>query len=137
MKRRGYLIWVVGLIQLVLGLLYLFVPAHLLHWMGHSPIPTDTAYPLGMLASRFIVYGVLFCLVARNPMKHLLLVAGMASIQLLDLLIGVYYTSTGVVSLHLSGFPIFNAVWICALCMFLVLGKDESYARVPHSMETK
>ncbi|WP_131357911.1 hypothetical protein [Aquitalea sp. USM4] len=121
MKRLGYLMTLVGVIQLLLGLLYLFVPMHMLQWMGHSPVPADTAYPLGMLASRFMVYGFMLCIAARNPEENRLLVSGMTGIQLVDLLVGIYYTGTGIVSLHLSGFPMFNAAWISLLFLAFTL----------------
>ena len=43
----------VGVVQLLLGVLYLAVPDWLLAAMGHSSIAADIRYPLGMLAARF------------------------------------------------------------------------------------
>ncbi len=115
MRNLKILLRVVGAIQIVLGMLYLFAPAFLLESMGHSVPSDDTFYPLAMLASRFIGYGAAFLFISREPTKHGLWIDIMIVIQLLDLAGGIFYTSTGVVPLSLSGFPMFNATWISGL----------------------
>ncbi len=115
MNKIKVMLWVTGGVQLVLGLLYLFAPQALLHWMGHSAVAPDIAYPLGMLSARFLVYGALLLLAAQSPAQHRLLILGMIAIQLLDLAAGAYYTLLGVVSLSLSAFPMFNATLIALL----------------------
>ena len=115
MKNLKILLRVVGAIQIALGMLYLFAPAFLLESMGHSVPSDDTFYPLAMLASRFIGYGAAFLFISREPAKHGLWIDIMIVIQLLDLAGGIFYTSTGVVPLSLSGFPMFNATWISGL----------------------
>lgn len=107
---------VVGCVQLALGIAYLFMPSVVLQQMGHSAVSPDLYYPLGMLAARFIAYGVGFLIISRQAEKHALWVALMAAIQAIDLSVGVFYTATGVLSLQLSAFPMFNAVWIGATC---------------------
>ena len=54
MKKLNVLIYLIGVVQLVLGLLYLLVPMQLLALMGHTVPAADIAYPLGMLAARFL-----------------------------------------------------------------------------------
>ena len=115
MQRLKYLLIIVGAIQLILGGLYLLVPHQMLSWMGQSPIADDIAYPLGMLAARFLVYGALMVLAARDPGRYRLLILGMVVIQMLDLAVGGFYTLNGTVSLSLSAFPMFNALWIATL----------------------
>ena len=115
MKRLTYLMRVVGAIQLVLGVLYLVVPHRLLAWMGHSAVAPDIAYPLGMLSSRFLVYGALMIVAAREPARNRLLIMGMVAMQLIDLAVGMVYMLDGTVTWSLSAFPMFDAVWIAAL----------------------
>ncbi len=115
MKKVRVLLLVVGVAQMVLGLLYMLTPNAMLHWMGHSPVAADIAYPLGMLSSRFLVYGVLLVLASRNPAEHRLLILGMLWIQLIDLAVGLYFTLQGTVGISLSGFPMFNATAIALL----------------------
>lgn len=115
MTKLKILLRVVGGIQIVLGLFYLFAPAFFLEAIGHSVPLDDIFYPLGMLSSRFLVLGVVFIFIARDPVHHALWITAMILIQLIDLAVGVYYTATGVVALKDSAFAMFNATWIAAL----------------------
>lgn len=115
MLKLRILLRVVGAIQIVLGLFYLFAPAMFLEAIGHSIPADDIFYPLGMLASRFLVLGVVFIYIARDPIQHRLWIIAMIFIQLIDLAVGIFYTATGVVELSDSLFPMFNATWIAAL----------------------
>jgi hypothetical protein len=115
MRKLKILLRLVGVIQIVLGLAYLFAPALLLEAIGHSIPPDDIFYPLGMLAARFLVVGAVFIYIARDPIQHRLWITAMVLIQLVDLAVGVFYTTTGVVALADSLFPMFNATWIAAL----------------------
>ncbi|VAW42447.1 hypothetical protein MNBD_CHLOROFLEXI01-3739 [hydrothermal vent metagenome] len=73
------------------------------------------AYPLGMLAARFLAYGVGMFYIARDPEKYLFWINNMIFIQAIDLAVGVFYTATGVIAVQDSAFPIFNAIWIIVL----------------------
>ena len=99
MKKLTILLRVVGAIQIILGLLYLFAPAFLLAAMGHTVPQADIFYPLGMLAARFIAYGLAFIYISSEPMKHILWIKFMILIQAIDLGAGIYYTLTGAVTL--------------------------------------
>ena len=103
------LLRVIGVVQLVLGLVYLFIPMQFLGMMGHSIPQADIAYPLGMLAARFLAYGVGMLFIAREPEKQLFWINNMILIQAVDLAVGVFYTVTGIVGLSHSAFPMFNA----------------------------
>jgi hypothetical protein len=114
LRRRLIMLFIlfVGIVQCILGLLYLLVPHQFLNWMGHSDIANDLAYPLGMLSSRFLIYGALLIWMFYSKKQNRLLVQGMLGIQLIDLCVGIFYTIIHVVSLNLSGFPMFNAMLI-------------------------
>lgn len=118
MRKLQVLLRVVGIVQLVLGLAYLLFPHDILQAMGHSAIAADIAYPLGMLASRFLVYGALLLVIARDPAANRLLISGMVFIQIIDLAVEMFYTVQGTVGLALSAFPMFNAT-IIALLLWL------------------
>ena len=115
MKKLTILLRLVGVIQIVLGLAYLFAPALLLESIGHTVPEPDLFYPLAMLAARFVAYGAAFLYIAREPEQHGLWINFMILIQLIDLGAGVFYTATSVVRLADSAFPMFNATWIAAL----------------------
>ncbi|MDX1473505.1 MAG: hypothetical protein R3309_05000 [Reinekea sp.] len=106
---------IVAVLQIVLGLAYLFIPVQFLAVMGHSLPPGDLLYPLGMLASRFLVVGIVFWYIAPHMNAHRLWVDAMIAIQIIDLAVGVSMTLTDAVPLSLSGFPMFNALIIAVL----------------------
>lgn len=114
MKLKVFLM-IVGAVQIVLGFLYLFFPHALLHSMGHTIPMDDISYPLGMLASRFLAYGIGMFIIAGNPIEHQFWIKNMVLIQVIDLAVGVFYTLDGAISLSLSGFPMFNATLIAIL----------------------
>jgi len=117
MKKTTWLLRVVGSIQIILGLFYLFAPEFILNSMGHSLPEKDVYYPLAMLASRFLAYGAAFIYISAEPQKYRLWLLFMVLIQFIDLGAGLYYTLMGIVSLALSGFPMFNAIWIVLLLL--------------------
>ena len=106
---------VIGIVQIVLGLGLLFVPAFFLEWMGLSVPPTDINYMLGMLAARFLAYGLGMFYVARAPEENIFWINNMILIQIIDLAAGVFYTLNSTLSLAVSAFPMFNAT------MFIIL----------------
>jgi len=103
------LLRIIGGVQIILGALYLFIPMQFLAMMGHSVPAADIAYPLGMLAARFLAYGLGMFVIANDPEKNLFWINNMILIQAIDLVVGIFYTVSGVVRLSLSGFPMFNA----------------------------
>lgn len=110
------LLRLVATLQVLLGVLYLVAPHWLLARMGHSPAAPDLAYPLAMLAARFLAYGLGLWCAARDPWRQASWIRLMALIQLIDLGAGLFYTATGVVPLALSAVPMANAIWIAAVC---------------------
>ena len=115
MHKLSWLLRIIALLQLLLGFGYLFAPRLMMSAMGHSIPAEDLLYPLGMLAARFIVYGLILFIVARSPADHILWIDGMIMVQLIDLGVGIYYTAQGAVPLSLSRLPMFNAAWIILL----------------------
>jgi len=114
MKLKVLLV-VIGLVQIILGVAYFFFPLEFLRWMGHTLPAPDIGYPLGMLAARFFAYGLGMFVIARAPARHAFWINNMVLIQLIDLAVGLVYTLSGIVSLELSGFPMFNATLIALL----------------------
>jgi hypothetical protein len=115
MNKLRWLLYLIGTLQIVLGVAYLVVPDTFLQLVGHSIPTADLHYPLGMLASRFIAYGVALFVIARDPLRHVLWLNIMLLIQLIDLGVGAVQTAIHAVPLSLSAFPMFNAAWIIVL----------------------
>ncbi len=117
MTKTTWLLRIVGTIQILLGVFYLFAPDLILSSMGHSLPKADIHYPLAMLAARFIAYGTAFLYISPNPLPHRLWMFFMVFIQIIDLGAGIFYTTAGVVSLALSWLPMSNALWIIILLL--------------------
>lgn len=115
MKKLSYLLYLVGALQILLGLAYLLAPGLLLQAMGHSQPQADIYYPLGMLAARFIAYGIALLVISKTAAQHVLWINFMILIQVIDLGVGIFYTAAGILPLSLSAFPMFNAAWIILL----------------------
>ena len=114
MKLKVFLM-VVGVVQIMLGILYLIFPHELLRLMGHTVPMNDINYPLGMLATRFLAYGAGMFVIAKAPDEHRFWILNMVFIQVVDLAVGIFYTLNGTITLSLSGFPMFNAMLIATL----------------------
>ena len=108
---------IIGGVQLILGALYLLIPTQFLALQGLSIPGTDNAYPLGMLAARFLAYGIGMFYIARDPEKNRFWINNMILIQAVDLLVGIFYTTIKVVSLANSVFPMFNATLFILLLL--------------------
>jgi hypothetical protein len=70
MKKLRILLRVTGTIRIALGLFSLLAPAYFLESIGHTIPEDDIFYPFGMLASRFVVLGVMFIYITKDPMKR-------------------------------------------------------------------
>lgn len=109
MKKLQILLIIIGVVQLVLGALFLFAPQAIMGWMGLTVPAADAGYILGMLAARFIAFGLGMFWIARAPEQNLFWINNMILIQAIDLAVGIYYTATGVIDISSSAFAMFNA----------------------------
>ena len=73
---------------------------------------------LGMLAARFIAYGLAFIALAQAEVPDRRWIRNMVLIQLIDFGAGLYYVLTGVIGLGVAGFPMFNASLFATLLWF-------------------
>ncbi len=122
MTRLRIVASIIGISQLALGALYLFAPLWFIAWQGLAPMAPDAAYPLGMLAGRFLVYGVGMFLIARDPVRHAAWAWGMVVIQLVDLAVGGFYVAIGVVALANAALPMFDAALFAGALAWVLRG---------------
>jgi hypothetical protein len=111
--------------QLALGALTLLAPGFFVSTMGLTTPPTDSFYLIGMLAARFLAFGVVLIVLARRPQVDALWLQAMLAIQLIDLGVGLYYSANGVLPLVVSGFPMFNAILFSGL-LLVALRRQQS-----------
>ncbi|WP_290781203.1 hypothetical protein [Hoeflea sp.] len=103
------LLFIVAASQLVLGALTLLAPGPFFAWMGLSVPPVDNQYMLGMLAARFIAYGLGMVALARAENPDPFWIRNMVLIQAIDFGAGLFYIATGVIGLEVAAFPMLNA----------------------------
>jgi len=127
MKKMAYLLYLVGAIQIILGIFHLFFPELFLKGIEHTIPQTDIYYPLAMLAARFIAYGIALIYIAQDPLKYILWIKFVVLIQMIDLGAGIFYTLSGYIHIAGSAFPLFNATWIIVL-LLLWMSKKSHYA---------
>lgn len=119
MDKLQILLMLIGVVQLILGAMHLFAPSVIYTKMGMTAPPEDNHYYGGMMAARFIAYGIGMFVVALDPRYHAFWICNMILIQTIDLLVGLFYTARGVITLKSSGFPMFNAtVFIVLLSLW-------------------
>jgi hypothetical protein len=129
MNKLKILLTIIGIVQIVLGLLYLFIPMQFLNMNGHTVPAADIAYPLAMLAARFLAYGIGMLFIARNPADNIFWIYNMIFIQIVDLAAGILYTATGVVDWHFALLPMVNASIFIILLWFWRPRIDEQARR--------
>lgn len=125
MTKTKIVCYIIAASQFILGALYLFAPQFFIAIQGMTPIGADIGYPLGMLAGRFLVYGVGMVQIAREPVKYRVWLDGMIAIQAIDLLAGLFYTATGTVTLEISGIAMFDAALFIGLLLWIRPADDE------------
>lgn len=125
MRYLRIVLSIIAISQLALGALTLLAPGFFFTAMGLASPPADTFYLVGMLASRFLVFGVVLVVLARRQSVEPLWLQAMIGIQLVDLATGLYYTGTGVLPLAVSAFPMFNATLFTAL-LLIALRRDNT-----------
>ena len=124
MKLR-VLLWIVAVSQLALGALTLFAPTQFFLMMGLTAPPPDNKYMLGMLAARFIAYGLGFVALARAEKPDARWIRNMVLVQAIDFGVGLFYILTGVIGPAVAAFPMFNAaVFATLLWLWLPDGSD-------------
>lgn len=109
MTRLKILLWIVAISQLVLGALTLLAPGPFFVWMGLTVPPADNNYMLGMLAARFLAYGLGFVVLARSAEPDPFWIRNMVLVQAIDFAAGLFYVATGVIGWQVAAFPMVNA----------------------------
>ena len=119
MTKLKSLLFLIGAVQIILGLLTLFAPSFLFGSMGLSIPADDNHYMLAMLGGRFLAYGFGMFIIMRDPEGNIKWIDNMIFIQIVDLAAGVFYTLGDVVSLGDAAFPMFDATLFIVLLLWL------------------
>ncbi|MGV6814458.1 MAG: hypothetical protein ACWA5W_05525 [Phycisphaerales bacterium] len=115
MLKLKIILGVIACSQLILGLLTLIAPTWFYEAMSITAPHQDNLHMIGLLSTRFLVFGVAFIVAIQNPVRHRNLMIMMAWIQLGDLLVGITYTLLGVVTIRSTGLAMFDAALFAGL----------------------
>ena len=92
-------LWVIAVIQFVLGTAFLAAPEQMANMLGLSVAPGWANWLFGMMAARFLGFGYGMVVAARNPDKARPWIKAMIAIQAIDWLVTLKYLSAGAVTL--------------------------------------
>jgi hypothetical protein len=129
MRYLRIVLWIIAISQLALGALTLVAPGFFFAAMGLASPPPDTFYLIGMLASRFLVFGAVLVVLARRDAVEPLWLQAALGMQVIDLACGLFYTGSGVLPWTVSAFPMFNAALFSVL--LLVAMRRDGWRAVP------
>ena len=89
----------IGVVQVILGIVFAFVPGGFSKAMGLAQAPTWTYWMFGMFSARAWGFAYGMFLAARDPERNATWIRAMIGIQLVDWLGTVYFILTGAVTL--------------------------------------
>ena len=98
-KLLSFTLRFIALVQIVLGLAFLFAPDATGHLLGLAPAPDWTRWMFGMMAARFLGFGYGMLWAARDPAGNAAWIKAMIVIQAIDWVVTLYYLSAGAVTL--------------------------------------
>ena len=98
-KLLSFTLWFIALVQIVLGLAFLFAPDATGRILGLAPAPDWTRWMFGMMAARFLGFGYGMLRAARDPYGSVPWIKAMIGIQSVDWVVTLFYVSTGAVTL--------------------------------------
>lgn len=109
-------LWVIAVVQFVLGTAFLAVPEQTAHLLGLGVAPDWVNWLFGMMAARFLGFGYGMAIAARTPENALPWIKAMIGIQAIDWLVTLKYLHTGGVTMaQVSTASFLPAVFVIVL----------------------
>ena len=111
---------VMGIVQVILGMVFLFLPVQFASVLGFADFPAWIAWPFAMFGARALGFAYGMFLAMRQPEKHRAWIGSMIVVQAIDWLATGYFLLRGAVTLpQVSAgaliLPIISIVllWLC------------------------
>jgi len=95
----SFTLWFIAVVQIVLGVAFLFAPDATGRMLGLAPAPDWTRWMFGMMAARFLGFGYGMVVAARDPHGSVTWIKAMIGIQAIDWVVTLYYVASGAVTL--------------------------------------
>ena len=119
LKTLKVVMYVWGILGLLWGLAFIFIPQMLGDMMGYEHGPAYVPYMLAALGASFIAVSVFVILAARDPVKHISWVKFSILWSLLSLVIGLYSIAMDYVTFNQAGMSvIIDAVFAALFFIF-------------------
>lgn len=110
---------IVGAIQVVFGLAYLFMPAQFNQALGFSPVLPWTDYMARIAGARFLALAFGMYLAFRDPRKHITWIQAMIFVQAVDFFAALYATLSGAAAFgQMASAIILPFLWAVLLTVF-------------------
>lgn len=120
MTKLRVILGVIAFSQFALGILCIFAANFFFTSIGLSAPPPNNNFMIGMLGARFLAYGFGLVVLARQNEPSRFWMWNMVGIQVIDLLLGLFYTVNGTLGLSTSAFPMFNAAAFAILLALFI-----------------
>ena len=98
-RLLGISLWLIAVVQFILGAAFLAVPEQAAHVLGLSPAPSWVNWLFGMMAARFLGFGYGMLVAARDPVAARPWIQAMIAIQVIDWLVTLKYLHLGAVTI--------------------------------------
>ena len=99
MKVLTLTLRLIGVVQIVLGLIFILIPEQFAQVSNLETVPPWVLWVFTMMGARFIGYGIGMFVTARNPAHNILWIDTMILIQIVDWIGTILYLLRGVVTL--------------------------------------
>lgn len=127
-----YTAGLIGLIQAILGLVFLLAPSWFASMLGLPPAPAWTAWILAMFGARALGFAYGMWLVMRDAVRHRAWIRAMIVIQGLDWIATLAFVLRGVVTLaQVSTAAVLPIFFIAVLSLAVLRGRAESDLPAP------
>ena len=119
MKVLQYTLQFIGIVQLILGVIFLLFPRQFISLNDLESPPDWVFWLFAQMAARFIGYGIGMFAAAKDPVKNRLWIQTMIAIQAIDWLSTIYYIINDSVTLaQVTTAPILPIIFIAILLKY-------------------
>jgi hypothetical protein len=132
---RRYTLGFIGIVQLILGLVFIFFPNQFASMLGLPPMPAWGLWLLCMFGARAFAFAYGMFIAMSNPTKHTAWIRGMIMVQAIDWLATLYFLMNGSLTLMQVSTASFLPI-IFILILFLTYPGEATPNTVSQSPQT-
>ena len=115
MKLLSYTLRFIGVVQIILGLIFLLIPNEFANALNYELLPNWAIWMYTQMAARFIGYGIGMFITANNPKENLLWIDTMIFIQIIDWIGTIIFLARGATLTQVTTAPFFPVLFVIIL----------------------